>query len=292
MSQIQAQQQPKNYIIVRRYGGLANQIFIVAATYCIQQNNKEQINILLAPCASHDNIHFASKYDYYQTLFSHFPHTIEVDIPHHLLGASHLLMNLARLKKISYQSPQSSAFSPWDPSTVRIPCVLEGYFQFYPIIKPHIQDICKFLIKGLTEIRSDILQKYPNIRDTAFLHVRRGDYMGLSHYHFLQPIDYYERALSLLATDIPILVFSDDIDYCKGVELFKNRNCIFIDEPDEVIALGLMSLCEKGAICANSTFSYWGAMLGAHSNGNTVIVPKDWCKDPPISLFPDNWLIL
>jgi len=53
-----------------------------------------------------------------------------------------------------------------------------------------------------------------------------------------------------------------------------------------------MSLCEKGAICANSTFSYWGAMLGAHSSGNTVIVPKDWCKDPPICLFPDEWLIV
>lgn len=292
MRKIQAQTQSKNYIIVRRKCGLANQIFIVAATYCIQKNNKEQINILLAPCTSRDNIHFASKYDYYQTLFSHFPNTTELNIPPRLLDKSDFLMKLAKLKRIKYQFPQSSGYSPWDLSSIQIPCVLEGYFQYYSIIKPHIQDIRKFLIKGLTGIRSNCLQKYPNIRSTAFLHVRRGDYVGLSDYHFLQPIDYYERALSLLATDIPILVFSDDIDYCKGVELFKNRNCIFIDEPDEVIALGLMSLCEKGAICANSTFSYWGAMLGADSNRNTVIVPKNWCKNPPISLFPDDWLIL
>ena len=282
----------QNYIIVRRYGGLANQIFIVAATYCIQKQNNGLINILLAPCTSRDNAHVASKYDYYQTLFSHFPNTIEVDIPPQLLGESHLFMYLAHLKQISYQSPQSSSYSPWDPSSIQIPCVLEGYFQFYPTIEPHIQDICGFLIKGLTEIRANFLEKYPNIRSTAFLHVRRGDYIGLSHYHFLQPVDYYERALSYFAIDTPILLFSDDLDYCKGIDLFKNRNCIFIDEPDEIIALALMSLCEKGAICANSTFSYWGAMLGAHSSGNTVIVPKNWCKDPPICLFPANWLIL
>jgi hypothetical protein len=285
-----------NYIIVRRKGGLGNQIFIVAATYAIQQHKSHKINILLAPTTERDNTHLTSKYDYYNTLFSHFPNTYQIDIPQELLGESHHFMYLAQLKQILYESPEEKSYSSWDPSTIHTPCVLEGYFQFYLVIEPHIGDICRFLKKGLTDIRENFLQKYPVLsKGAAFLHVRRGDYVEKYSDHFYTDHNsYYEAALEQLqlSSSTLLFIFSDDIEYCKGLELFKNRNAIFIDEPDEIVSLALMSLCEKGAICANSTFSYWGAMLGTHQAGNKVIVPKNWCKDPPVCLFPDSWLIL
>jgi hypothetical protein len=36
-----------------------------------------------------------------------------------------------------------------------------------------------------------------------------------------------------------------------------------------------MSLCRKGGICANSTFSGWASMLNDNPD-KTIIVPKNW----------------
>ena len=295
-SYVMSQDPTNNYIIVRRKGGLGNQIFIVAATYIIQQYKSNQINILLAPATDRDNTHLTSKYDYYNTLFSKFPNTYQIDIPQKFLGESYYFMYLAHLKQISYESPEEKSYQPWDPSKIRTPSVLEGYFQFYPVMEAHIGNICRFLKDGLKDIRANCIQKYPVLAiGAAFLHVRRGDYVEKYSDHFYTDHNiYYKAALAELnlLSSTKLFIFSDDIEYCKSVELFKNIDSIFIDESDEMISLALMSLCDKGAICANSTFSYWGAMLGTHQAGNKVIVPKNWCKDPPISLFPDSWHIL
>jgi hypothetical protein len=66
-----------------------------------------------------------------------------------------------------------------------------------------------------------------------------------------------------------------------------------VDIQDELESLALMSLCRKGAICANSTFSWWGAFLGTYGERAPVYVPEKWISDPPIvSLFPPEWIIL
>jgi hypothetical protein len=56
-----------------------------------------------------------------------------------------------------------------------------------------------------------------------------------------------------------------------------------------------MSLCKGGAICANSSFSWWGAFLGSYSERNPVIIPKRWIKNnssDPIDMFPSEWIQL
>jgi hypothetical protein len=52
-----------------------------------------------------------------------------------------------------------------------------------------------------------------------------------------------------------------------------------------------MSLCNSAAICANSTFSWWGAFLGAYEMRNPVIVPKKWINEPYAeNLIPEEWI--
>jgi hypothetical protein len=76
-------------------------------------------------------------------------------------------------------------------------------------------------------------------------------------------------------------------------DIFKNLpHKIFMDEPNECKSLALMTLCHGGFICANSTFSWWGAFLGAHAQRQPVIAPKDWFKDEVVQLFPKEWIVL
>ena len=73
-------------------------------------------------------------------------------------------------------------------------------------------------------------------------------------------------------------VFSDDIKYCKDVTYLTSFN--FILDLDEIDSLYLMSMCTKGGICSNSSFSWWGGYLN-DNNDKMVIYPNRW--------FNSNW---
>jgi hypothetical protein len=130
----------------------------------------------------------------------------------------------------------------------------------------------------------------------AFIHVRRGDYVEKSDFHFLQPITYYQKAVEHIQSKAkkPIrsyLIFSDDPEWIEQNSFFKGLDgAIVVREPDELACLALMSLCEGGAICANSTFSWWGAFLCKQSI--PICVPERWINANVVHLIPDGWTIL
>lgn len=151
--------------------------------------------------------------------------------------------------------------------------------------------------------------------EVIFLHVRRGDpnlvdkrgfawaYVNLQSTHPVQPIEYYEKALKEFPEDLPVLVFSDSIDWCKQQEIFKGDRFMF-SEPDDkyddgalvpYLDLCLMSLCDH-AIIANSSMSWWGAWLIQNPN-KKVVAPKMWFgpdyadKDTK-DLYCENWIVI
>ena len=119
-----------------------------------------------------------------------------------------------------------------------------------------------------------------------FLHIRRGDpklpwaYVNLETTHPVCTFDYYEKALAEFPEDIPVVVFSDHIEWCKEQEFFAPDRFIMSESTEEFsdgqrvpwTDLCLMSLCTD-AIIANSSFSWWGAWL---ANRGEVIAPKKW----------------
>jgi hypothetical protein len=99
---------------------------------------------------------------------------------------------------------------------------------------------------------------------TIAISVRRGDYVDNSNYVLLQ-INYYLNALlKFNLSDFKVIVFSDDIDYCK-IHFSCLDNVVFANG-NAIEQLTLMSKCHAFVI-ANSTFSWWGAYLG---NGTTI----------------------
>jgi hypothetical protein len=94
--------------------------------------------------------------------------------------------------------------------------------------------------------------------------------------------EYYKKAMALFP-DTDFIVLSDDPVWCKAQTWLAH--CEIIDEPDEVKALTIMGSCE-GAIIANSTFSWWGAMISAKK----VIYPSKWFSKVRPDLFPESWV--
>ena len=130
--------------------------------------------------------------------------------------------------------------------------------------------------------------------DPIMLHVRRGDpnltdprgfkwsYTQCGSMHPVQPIEYYEKALSKFDAKQPVIVFSDSVDWVKEQEFFKPDRFL-ISEPEDKYADGsftpyadlcLMSLCSH-AIIANSSMSWWCAWLQTNPD-KIVIAPKMW----------------
>ena len=163
------------------------------------------------------------------------------------------------------------------------------YWQSYG----YFEDYREYIINDLSyseEIKQEILKKYPEINtNSVSLHVRRTDYVTSNGYHPVQPISYYERALEIIGDYDNVLVFSDDIEWCKENLNFKNQ--IFVEGNSVSFDIWAISLC-KHNIIANSSFSWWGAWLNENEN-KIVITPGNWFGWGGVPyMHPKNWLVI
>jgi hypothetical protein len=164
--------------------------------------------------------------------------------------------------------------------------ILAGYWQCENYFR-HISDVLKAELT-LKEAPSASAQQFSeqidNTPNSVLLHIRRGDYLTwAAARHGVLPLDYYLHAASLLANH-KFFLFSDDPDVQCPLPHTRVR-CLPHEE------LWLMSRC-KNAIIANSSFSWWGAWLGADKTG-TVIAPKQWFRtgnEDARDIVPERWL--
>lgn len=102
------------------------------------------------------------------------------------------------------------------------------------------------------------------------VHVRHGDYLNEENRAMFGNIctdAYYRKAMDLIKEEVPdahFYLFSDDVSYVKQKYQGEEFTVVDINHgKDSFYDMWLMSNC-KHNICANSTFSFWGARL----NGN------------------------
>lgn len=159
-----------------------------------------------------------------------------------------------------------------------------GYFQSY---KNFDRDLVKEWFLPADHVIKRI-KAYDNLftGTTCSLHVRRGNYLNLAYIYPGLGKDYYDKAIAHIKAD-RYLVFSNDIPWCKNN--FIGDQYIFIEDTD-YIEMFLMSKCDHNII-ANSSFSYWGAMLGNSSN-RKVVCPSLWFVENSLSsdICPSDWI--
>jgi hypothetical protein len=157
---------------------------------------------------------------------------------------------------------------------------LSGYFQSEKYFK-HIEQIIRQQFQCPDDIKTKLLNEFTNLENSYFLHIRRGDYVGNS-YHYIDLTSYYNECLNTidLTNGRTLYVFSDDIPFCKNMfDSFNGFDIRYI-ERDEITSLWLMSLCNLGGICANSTFSWWGGWLNPNHKKQIFF---------PSRMFPHNY---
>ena len=145
-----------------------------------------------------------------------------------------------------------------------------GYFQSWKYITE------KFV--GLLDYKNPaLLEKYPNIGETCFLHVRGGDYVGHPMHDVGLSARYYTSCINFMKERgiTRFTVFTNDTEYCNRQRFLDEIRYTIVEE-NELDTLYLMTQCKAG-ITANSTFSWWGAYL---NRDRPLCLPSKWFNDP------------
>jgi hypothetical protein len=164
--------------------------------------------------------------------------------------------------------------------------------HFYEVFKDIMPELAKEFHETLGKLYPDL--PIQNSTENGFIHIRRGDFVTNK---WDKGFKFYNSALTLANkmpdTKVKIwYLFSDDLDWCKKQKWNTTAPIEFIDELDEMKALAFMSRCIGGAILAQSTFGWAGAIFGAyqhkkspviahidiinHTGGAKYIGPSDW----------------
>lgn len=224
---------------IGNYGRLGNQLFQIATTLALAEENNDEAKFL--------------KWEYAKF----FKNPIDQSLNHS--------------EKIQLHKYTEPAFH-YTKIPYRENLDLHGYFQsekyfkdYSDLIKHHFTFIDGLIPKKLVKQASECCS----------IHIRRGDYVNLAAYHPFPGKEYYIKAMELIKNDVSkFMVFSDDIPWCKAL-FGNNPNIIYIENQTNVQDMYLMSQC-KHNIIANSSFSWWGAYLNNNNNNKQVIAPLNW----------------
>ncbi len=186
---------------------------------------------------------------------------------------------------------------------VKAPVRLHGYWQSEKYFANFAQQIREDFTFPLlpTGRAQDMAQRISDCPHAISLHIRRGDYVSnpqVQAFHGMPGAEYYASALDHITRMVgnsTVFLFSDDPQWVQ--EHFDCRG-----HDAEIVDLGfsempqhdmhLMSQC-RHHIIANSSFSWWGAWLGAREG--ITIAPRRWFANTAANtadVCPASWISL
>lgn len=221
-------------------GGLGNQLFQVAAVDTIANETGRTVCIIepVSPKTVHTDA------NYFESVLSEWANAPRLPTPHRLVGESSFV-----------KQDWSATFPPDEP------VCLQGYFQNWTYISPDFPS------------RLRLPECHP--LEGAFLHIRGGDYVNHWFHDVGLTRGYYDRAIAEFPVGTHFYVFTNDIPYARQCPVLQSIPHTIL-ESDERTALSQMASCILGGICANSSFSWWGAYL---NRNRTLVMPDKWFTD-------------
>ncbi len=190
-----------------------------------------------------------------------------------LIGADNILGKLRR-KLLPFTIHKFEESKMYHPELLEFEDMyLTGYFaceKYYADILYDLREKIQFPPSS-NPLNREMADRMRN-KNSVSVHVRRGDYLNPENVTMFGNIctdAYYQNAIDFVKRVIPdahFYFFSDDVSYVK--KRFPGDDYTIVDinhGRDSFYDMWLMSNC-KHNICANSTFSFWGARLNPNEN--------------------------
>lgn len=166
-----------------------------------------------------------------------------------------------------------------------LPLYIDGYFSHWRYLEDFDFSNLEFDIK-LNNVNAENLKLIEQESSSVAVHIRRGDYVGSAH--DVITADYYIYAITYMQTLLQgkspkFFIFSTEMKWVEEnvlsrlPEEIKYQSFSNNVNSDGVYDFYLISKC-KHQVCANSTFSYYAALLNKNQN-KTVIIPEIWMKN-------------
>ena len=293
-------------IIVKLIGGLGNQMFQYAMARRIAYVHNVPLKLDITGFNNYNKRDTPRTYELkHLNIIEDFASKTEIDKFKTKKGFAGLISSFKKNSrpyyKRAYIREKSKSFDP-NMLQVSINAYLEGYWTSEKYFSD-IEDLIRreFTVKHKPDTINEQLAQTIRVFEAVSLHVRRGDYVSnpqANRFHGLCSLEYYYKGIDMLVEKLEnphFFVFSDDPKWAK-----KNLN---IEFPAKFVThngpeknyedLRLMSLC-KHNIIANSTFSWWGALLNKNPE-KIVIAPKKWFNNEDIDtrdVIPESWVRL
>ncbi|ADL35250.1 glycosyl transferase GT11 family [Butyrivibrio proteoclasticus B316] len=185
---------------------------------------------------------------------------------------------------------------------------IDGYFacqKYYGDIMPQLRELFVFPEHSIPELqqRNMVMALKMDKENSVSVHIRRGDYLDPENFKVLGNIateQYYNSAMKYFMDKYPdthFYIFTSDHEYAR--ENFKDESLYTIIDwntgRDSVQDLMLMSHC-KGNICANSTFSFWGARLNKRPDHEVIrtftMRNNQHCEPDIMHDYWDGWILM
>ncbi|KAH0791233.1 alpha-1,2-fucosyltransferase [Histomonas meleagridis] len=169
-----------------------------------------------------------------------------------------------------------------------------GYFEdlrYYNFSK-YKKDLMKeFTLKvELPSLHKKYLKMIKSTNSVS-VHIRRTDHGSLG----FVPLQYYIDSINYMKQHVEnphFFIFSDDLDFFrKNIKIEGNYTLIEgTNTSNPIFDFELMRNC-KHNIIANSTFSWWAALLNAFKK-KIVTAPKLWRSDKPSDyIIPEDYIV-
>lgn len=238
------------YVTVKLTGGLGNRLFQLATGLALARHWRCSFRIY--ETINGDNKHSSEKYRRFYEEFLHEGKPTNYQ---------HYIKNL-----------KADANPIIDLKHPR-PTILEGNFQGYKNFDHIRHEIVSRICPTAEEVRY-LRNKYPDLDHAYFLHVRLGDYLTDFSLN-LDLHDYYQRAVRQVGKG-KIYLLTNRPDQLQ--EFYPELCYLPQINENELLSLFAMSMCRKGGIMPNSTFSWWGFYLNDNPD------KRGW--------LPDKWVNL
>jgi hypothetical protein len=250
---------------------LGSQMCQYASLYSISQNTKHKIVILKDFLNIHRGIKILN------------PFNLSCDVMS--IQEMNTTFNGFKLKNVLFDEDvfNISPNENWD---------IKGLFHTYIYWDKYRKELLnefKFKEEIFTKSKKYI-DKIPGIK--VSMHFRRTDYLTDASLNLNSK--YYIDAYNIIGEKISnftVVVFSDDIDWCKSNVI--GDNIVYSENHSNYEDMCIMSLCDHNII-ANSTFSWWGAYLNKNHQ-KIVVCPYEYVDKCDVDFingnyFPKEWI--